>query len=37
MSFEPRDYLLHILTEAVFILDRSEGLSRDEFLEDEAP
>ncbi len=35
MSFEPRDYLLHILTEAVFILDRSEGLSREEFLEDE--
>jgi len=35
MSFEPRDYLLHILTETVFILDRSEGLSREEFLEDE--
>jgi uncharacterized protein with HEPN domain len=35
MSFEPRDYLLHILAEVVFILERSEGLSREDFLEDE--
>ena len=34
MSFEPRDYLRHILTETVFILDRSERLDREAFLED---
>lgn len=34
MSFEPRDYLRHILAEVAFVLDRAEGLSQDEFLED---
>lgn len=27
MSFEPRDYLLHILAEADFLLEASEGLT----------
>lgn len=35
MSFEPRDYLVHILTEVTFVLEKSEGLSQEEFLKDE--
>ncbi len=35
MSFELRDYLRHILTEATYLIDRSRGLSEDEFREDE--
>jgi len=35
MSFEPRDYLLHIRAEVDFILERSDGLSREDFLGDE--
>ena len=29
MSFEPRDYLRHILIEADYLIGRSEGLSFD--------
>lgn len=35
MSFEPRDYLLHILAEADFQLEASEGLTFSEFDSDE--
>lgn len=35
MSFEPRDYLRHILAEAEYLLARSEGLTFDEFRTDE--
>ncbi len=35
MSFEPRDYLLHMLAEADFLIDRSFKLSAAEFLSDE--
>jgi uncharacterized protein with HEPN domain len=35
MSFEPRDYLLHILSEADFLLGASEGLKFSEFDSDE--
>lgn len=31
MSFEPRDYLRHILLEADYLLERSVDLSFDEF------
>lgn len=34
MSFEPRDFLRHILAETVFLLERSEGLTQARFLED---
>lgn len=32
MSFEPRNYLRHILIEADYLLDRGAGLSFDEFV-----
>jgi len=35
MSFEPREYVRHILTEADYLLGASEGLSADAFLADE--
>jgi uncharacterized protein with HEPN domain len=35
MSFEPRDYLRHILVEADYLIDRSAGLSYDAFAADE--
>ena len=35
MSFEPRDYLLHILAEADFLLRESDGLTADQFQSDE--
>jgi len=35
MSFEPRDYLRHILVEAEYLVDRSAGLSADAFVADE--
>ena len=35
MSFEPRDYLRHILIEADYLLRESEGLSADEFMANE--
>lgn len=35
MSFEPRDYLKHILAEADYLLGRSAGLTFDAFLADE--
>lgn len=35
MSFEPRDYLRHILVEIDYLLDRSQGLSFERFSEDE--
>ena len=35
MSFEPRDYLRHILVEADYLIGRSEGLSFEEFAVDE--
>ena len=35
MSFEPRDYLRHILVEADYLLDKSAGLSYDAFAADE--
>lgn len=31
MSFEPRDYLRHILVEADYLIGRSEGLSLEAF------
>lgn len=33
MSFEPLDYLRHILVEANYLVERSEGLSFEEFVE----
>lgn len=35
MSFEPRDYLRHILVEVEYLLDQSQGLSFDRFAADE--
>jgi len=35
MSFSPREYLQHILDEADFLIERSEGISQEDFLEDE--
>ena len=35
MSFEPRDYLRHILLEADYLIGRSAGLSFDEFMASE--
>ena len=35
MSFEPRDYLKHILVEADYLADRSVALSFDTFVADE--
>lgn len=35
MSFEPRDYLQHILIEADYLLDRSAALTFDAFRQDE--
>ncbi len=35
MSFEPRDYLRHILVEADYLIDRSADLSYDIFASDE--
>jgi len=35
MSFEPRDYLRHILVEADYLIDRSAGVPFDVFLADE--
>ena len=35
MSRSAREVLRHILDETVYLLKTSEGLSRDEFLEDE--
>ena len=35
MSFEPRDYLQHILVEADYLLDRSAALTFDAFTQDE--
>ncbi len=35
MSFEPRDYLQHILVEADYLVARSEGLSYDAFVGDD--
>ena len=35
MSFEPRDYLRHILVEADYLIGRSEGLSFEAFAADE--
>lgn len=35
MSFEPRDYLRHILTETTYLLRASEALSAEAFLADE--
>jgi len=35
MSFEPRDYLRHMLVEAEFLIDRSRGLTFESFAADE--
>jgi uncharacterized protein with HEPN domain len=35
MSFEPRDYLRHILVEADYLIAQSVGLTRERFLSDE--
>lgn len=35
MSFEPRDYLRHILLEADYLLDQRADLTFDEFVADE--
>ncbi|MGH9581387.1 MAG: HepT-like ribonuclease domain-containing protein [Bryobacteraceae bacterium] len=35
MCFEPRDYLLHILAEADYLIGQSAGLAEEDFLADE--
>ena len=35
MSFEPRDYLRHILVEADYLMAQTAGLTREEFVADE--
>ena len=35
MSFEPRDYLRHILAEADYLIETSAGLTLEQFLDDE--
>jgi uncharacterized protein with HEPN domain len=35
MCFEPRDYLLHILAEADYLIERSTGVSAREFMGDD--
>ena len=35
MSFEPRDYLRHILVEADYLIAQATGLERDEFMANE--
>jgi uncharacterized protein with HEPN domain len=35
MSFEPRDYLRHILAEADYLINRSAGLTSDRFMADD--
>jgi uncharacterized protein with HEPN domain len=35
MSFEPRDYLRHILVEADYLINQSAGLTLEAFIEDE--
>lgn len=35
MSFEPRDYLRHILVEANYLVAQTAGLKRDEFMANE--
>ena len=35
MSFEPREYLLHILAEADYLIRHSQALSFDQFAVDE--
>ena len=35
MSFEPRDYLRHILVEADYLTAQTAGLTREEFVADE--
>jgi uncharacterized protein with HEPN domain len=35
MSFEPRDYLRHILAEADYLINRSAGLTGEAFLADD--
>jgi len=35
MSFEPRDYLRHILVETDYLVAQAAGLTRDQFLSDE--
>jgi len=35
MSFEPRDYLRHILVEADYLMAQAAGLEREQFMSDE--
>jgi len=35
MSFEPRDYLRHVLVEADYLIAQAAGLKRDEFMTNE--
>ncbi len=35
MSFEPRDYLRHILVEADYLMKQGTGLTADRFMADE--
>lgn len=35
MSYEPRDFLLHILTEADYLIAQIDGLTADSFAADE--
>ncbi len=35
MSFEPREYLRHILVEVEYLIEQSRGVGKAEFLEDE--
>ena len=37
MSFEPREYLRHILAEADYLIGRSKGLSPETFEADDTP
>jgi uncharacterized protein with HEPN domain len=35
MSLDPLDYLRHILDEVEFLMDRSQGLAKEDFIEDD--
>lgn len=35
MSLDPLDYLRHILDEAEYLMDRSQGLAKKDFIEDD--
>jgi len=35
MSLDPLDYLRHILDEAEYLMDRTQGLAKEDFIEDD--